>query len=160
MAREFARFDQRPGTFAKGEIVTLNWILVFHVFGVVFWIGSLLLISRLMALVPDEIGVARERIIVLARRLLMVSANSGAAVTIIFGILAIVAEPGVLGRGWLHLKLLLVLLMLLVHFRIYQRIRALEEAPLEATRREFSIMHGLVSLLLLGTLVLVFLKPF
>jgi protoporphyrinogen IX oxidase len=113
-----------------------------------------------MALVPGEIGVARERIIVIAQRLLMVSANSGAAITIIFGILAIVAEPGVLDRGWLHLKLLLVLLMLVVHFRLYQRIRALEEAPLEATRREFSIMHGLVSLLLLGTLVLVFLKPF
>jgi putative membrane protein len=146
--------------FVKGETVTLNWILVFHIFGVVFWIGSLLLISRLMALVPGEIGVARERIIVLARRLLMVSANSGAAVTIVFGILAIAVEPGVLAQGWLHLKLLLVLLMLGVHFRLYQRIQALGEAPLEATRREFSIMHGLVSLLLLGTLVLVLIKPF
>jgi len=113
-----------------------------------------------MALVPDEVGVAKERIIVLARRLLRVSANSGAAVAIIFGILAIIAEPGVLARGWLHLKLLLVLFMLGVQFRLYQRIRAVEEAPLDATRREFSIMHGLVSLLLLATLVLVFFKPF
>jgi protoporphyrinogen IX oxidase len=113
-----------------------------------------------MARVPDEVGVAKERIIVLARRRLVVSANAGAAVTIIFGILAVVAEPAVLARGWLHLKLLLVLLMLVVHFRLYQRIRALEEAPLEASRREFSIIHGLVSLLLLGTLILVFLKPF
>jgi putative membrane protein len=118
------------------------------------------MISRLMALVSDEVGVARERIIVLARRLLRVSANAGAAVAIIFGILAVVAEPGVLARGWLHLKLLLVLLMLVVHFRLYQHIRAAEEAPLEVSRREFSIMHGLVSLLLLGVLMLVFLKPF
>ncbi|MBV8055292.1 MAG: CopD family protein [Deltaproteobacteria bacterium] len=144
----------------KGENVTLNWVLVFHIFGVVFWVGSLLLISSLMALVPEEVGVAKERIIVLARRLLLVSANTGAAVAIIFGILAIVANPGVLARGWLHLKLVLVLLMLVVQFRMYQRIRALAEAPLDATRREFSIMHGLVSLLLLGTLMLVFLKPF
>ena len=114
----------------------------------------------MMALVSDEVGVAKERIIVLARRLLLVSANTGAAVAIIFGILAVVAEPAVLARGWLHLKLLLVLLMLMVHFRMYQRIQALIEAPLDATRREFSIMHGLVSLLLLGTLMLVFLKPF
>jgi protoporphyrinogen IX oxidase len=135
-------------------------VLVFHVFGVVFWVGSLLLITRVMALVPDEVGVAKERIIVLARRLLVAGANTGAAVTIIFGILAVVAEPGVLARGWLHLKLFLVLLMLLIHLRLYQRIRALEEAPLDATRREFSILHGLVSLLLLGTLMLVFLKPF
>jgi protoporphyrinogen IX oxidase len=135
-------------------------VLVFHIFGIVFWVGSLLLISRAMALAADEVGVAKERIIVLARRLLRVGANTGAAVAIVFGILAIVAEPGVLARGWLHLKLLLVLLMLVVHFRLYRRIRAVEEAPLEATRREFSVMHGLISLLLLGTLVLVFLKPF
>jgi putative membrane protein len=113
-----------------------------------------------MALVPDEVGVAKERIIVLARRLLLVSGNTGAAVAIIFGILAILAEPGVLARGWLHLKLVLVLLMLLVHFRLYQHIRTLEEAPLNAMRREFSIMHGLISILLLGTLVLVLVKPF
>jgi len=113
-----------------------------------------------MGLVPEEVGVAKERIIVLARRLMLVTANAGAAVAITFGILAIVAEPGVLARGWLHLKLLLVLLMLLVHFRLYQRIHALQEAPLNAMRREFSIMHGLISLFLLGILILVFVKPF
>jgi putative membrane protein len=145
---------------AKGEIVTLSWVLVFHIFGVVFWVGSLLVISSIMGLVPDEVGVAKERIIVLARRLIMVGANTGAAVTIIFGVLAIVAEPEVLARAWLHLKLLLVMVMLVVHFRLFQRTRALEEAPLDATRREFAIMHGLVSLLLLGILILVFLKPF
>jgi putative membrane protein len=135
-------------------------VLVFHIFGVIFWIGSLLVISSLMALVADEVGVAKERIIVLARRLVVVGGNVGAAVAIIFGILAIVSEPGVLTQGWLHLKLLFVLIILAVHYRLYQRIRALEEAPLNATRREFSVIHGLVSALLLGTLVLVFLKPF
>jgi putative membrane protein len=135
-------------------------VLVFHIFGVVFWIGSLLVISSQMALVADEVGVAKERIIVLARRLVAVGANVGAAVAIIFGILAILSEPQVLTEGWLHLKLLFVLFILTVHYRLYQRIRALEEAPLDATRREFSIIHGLVSALLLGTLLLVFLKPF
>ena len=113
-----------------------------------------------MGVVPDEVGVAKERMIVVARRLWMVNANVGAAVTIIFGILAILAEPGVAGRGWLHWKLLLVVLMLAVHFRLFQRIRVLEGAPLDASRREFSIIHGAVSLLLLGILILVFLKPF
>ena len=131
-----------------------------HIFGVVFWVGSLLLVSSMMALVPGEVGAAKERIIVMAGRLLRVSANTGAAVTIIFGVLAIAAEPAVLAQGWLHVKLLLVVLMLVVHFRLYQRTRALEEAPLEATRREFSILHGLVSLLLLGVLILVLVKPF
>ncbi|HKV56279.1 MAG TPA: CopD family protein [Candidatus Binataceae bacterium] len=133
---------------------------MFHVFGVVLWIGSLLLVSSTMALVPEEVGVAKERVIVIARRLLAVSANTGAIVAIIFGVFAILAEPGVLEQGWLHVKIVLVVLMLAAHLRLYQRICALEDAPGAASRREFSILHGFVSLLLLGILLLVFLKPF
>jgi putative membrane protein len=113
-----------------------------------------------MALVAEEVGVAKERVIVLGRRLVVVSANIGAAVAVIFGIFVILAEPGVMQQSWLHVKLGLVLLMLLVHLRLYQRIRAIEDAPLSATRREFAIIHGIVSLLLLGILVLVLVKPF
>jgi uncharacterized membrane protein len=127
---------------------------------VVLWVGSLLVISSIMGLVPEEVGAAKERVIGLARRLVAVSSNIGAAVAIIFGILAIVAEPGVLRRGWLHVKLVLVLLMIAIQVRLYYRICALEDAPGGATRREFSIIHGLVSLLLFGILLLVFLKPF
>jgi len=113
-----------------------------------------------MGLVADEVGVAKERVIVLARRLVVVSSNIGAAVAVVFGIFAILAEPGVIEQGWLHVKLTLVLLMLVVHLRLYQRIRAIEDAPLSAARREFAIIHGIVSLLLLGILVLVLVKPF
>lgn len=95
-----------------------------------------------------------------ARRLFNVSANAGAAVAIVFGAFAILAEPTVIESGWLHVKLVLVLLLLGVHVRIYQRITRLQDEPLNATRGEFSMMHGLVSALLLGILLLVFLKPF
>jgi putative membrane protein len=113
-----------------------------------------------MTLAPDEVGVARERLIGAARRLFHVSANIGAAVAIIFGVFAILAEPSVLDRGWLHVKILLVLVLLAAHVRLYLRITALENEPLSATRREFSIIHGVVSLLVLVILGLVFLKPF
>jgi putative membrane protein len=134
--------------------------LVFHIFGVILWVGSLLLITSLMALVADEVGVARERLIVAARRLFVVSSNVGAAVAIIFGVLAIVADPAVLMRGWLHVKILLVLVLLGLHVRIYMRIVALENDAGAATRREFSVLHGIVSALLLAILFVVFVRPF
>jgi protoporphyrinogen IX oxidase len=135
-------------------------VLVFHLFGVILWIGSLLVISSLMALVPDEVGVAKERTIVLSRRLFHVNSNIGAVVAIIFGILAILADPGVLAHGWIHAKILLVLVLLGFHLRLYRRIIALENEPGTATRREFSIIHGVVSALLFAILLLVFLQPF
>lgn len=135
-------------------------MLVFHIFGAILWLGSLLLITSLMALVADEVGVARERLIVAARRLFVVSSNVGAAVTILFGVLAILADPAVLMRGWLHVKILLVLVLLGLHVRIYMRIVALENDAGAATRREFSMLHGLVSALILAILFVVFVRPF
>ena len=135
-------------------------MLVFHLFGVILWIGSLLVISSMMALVPDEVGAARERVIVIARRLFHVSSNIGAIVTVVFGVFLVLLDPGVMRHGWMHAKIALVLVLLFFHVKLYRRVIALENDPGSATRREFSMIHGIVSLLLLLILVLVLVKPF
>jgi putative membrane protein len=124
------------------------------------WIGSLLLITSMMRLVPDEVGAARERLIVAARRLFLISANVGAGVAILFGIWALISEPGLLESGWMHVKILLVVFMLVIHVRLYMRINAAENDPSAASRREFAALHGIVSLLLLAILYLVIARPF
>jgi putative membrane protein len=136
------------------------WILAFHVFGVILWLGSLLVLSSLLGLVAEEVGVSKERFLVAARRLFDVSANAGALVTIGFGIWLILLEPSVLRQGWLHIKLLLVVILIVMHARLFRRINALEAEPSGATRREFAMTHGIVSALLLAILLLVFLRPF
>jgi protoporphyrinogen IX oxidase len=135
------------------------WILAFHVFGVILWMGSLLVLSSLMGLVADEVGVAKERFLVAAQRLFNFSANGGAMAAIGFGILLILLEPSVLRQGWLHVKLLLVLVIIVMHVRLYRRMTALEAEPSGANRREFAMTHGILSLLLLAILLLVFLRP-
>ncbi len=75
----------------------MPWILTLHLFGVVFWLGGLLAITRLLALVPDEVGVAKERFIVAVRRL-FIGCNIGAALAIAFGFLLIPFEPGCCAR--------------------------------------------------------------
>jgi protoporphyrinogen IX oxidase len=135
-------------------------VLVFHLFGVILWIGSLLVISSMMALVPDEVGAARERMIVIARRLFHVSSNIGAIVTVVFGIFLVLLNPNVMLHGWMHAKIALVLALLFFHVKLYRRVIALESDPGSATRREFSIIHGIVSLILFLILVLVLVRPF
>jgi protoporphyrinogen IX oxidase len=124
------------------------------------WIGSLLVITSMLTLVPNEVGAARDRLIAAARRLLRVSSNIGAIVAVIFGVFLILLNPIVMRQGWMHAKLGLVLVMIYFHFRLYRRIVALESNPGSATRGEFSMIHGAVSLLLLLILVLVLVKPF
>ena len=138
----------------------MAWILAFHVFGVILWMGSLLVLSSLLGLVAEEVGVSKERFLVAARRLFDISANGGALAAIGFGIWLIFIDPAVLRQGWLHIKLLLVVGIIVMHARLYRRINALESEPSGANRREFAMTHGILSILLLAILLLVFLRPF
>lgn len=135
-------------------------ILALHIFGIVYWIGGLLMIASLLARVPDEVGLPKERFLGVARRLFETTSNVGAAITIALGILLIVTNPLVLRQGWFHAKLLLVAVLLFYHVRFYRRIMFLEDNPSQSTRREYSVVHGLVSLLLLAILMLAVMKPF
>jgi len=138
----------------------VGWLLVFHLFGVIFWIGSLLLITSLLAMVPDEVGLPKERFIMIASRLFYGGCNIGGAVTLLFGITLMIAMPTLLRQGWLHVKLGLVFILLLVHLRLHRRIVALSDNPSSITHAEFRTIHGVVSLLLLAILVMAILKPF
>ena len=62
-------------------------------------------------------------------------------------------------RPWLHAKLGLVAVLLFFHIRLAWRLSLLERERGEATRREFSIVHGIVSLLMLLILIMVLVKP-
>lgn len=135
-------------------------ILALHIFGVVYWIGGLLMIASLLARVPDEVGLPKERFLGVARGLFQTATNVGAATTIGLGILLILMDPAVLRQGWLHAKLLLVAVLLFYHVRFYRRIMFLEDHPSQSTRREYRVIHGLVSLLLIAILLLAVMKPF
>ena len=138
----------------------IGWLLVFHLFGVIFWIGSLLLITSLLAMVSDEVGVAKERFIMVASTLFFGGCNIGGAVALIFGILLMMVDHGVLREGWFHVKLGLVFILLLVHLRLHRRIVALSDNPSSVTRVEFRVIHGVVSLVLLAILAMAIIKPF
>jgi len=137
-----------------------GFILALHIFAVVYWIGGLLMIASLLARVPEEVGLPKERFLGAARGLFQSATNLGAAITIGLGILLILTEPSVLRQGWFHVKLLLVAVLLFYHVRFYRRIMFLEDNPSQSTRREYRVIHGMVSALLIAILVLAVLKPF
>jgi protoporphyrinogen IX oxidase len=137
-----------------------GFILSLHIFGVIFWMGGLLMITSLLARVPDEVGLPKERFLGAARGLFESTINLGAAMSIILGIVLIMFDPAVLRHGWIEAKLLLVAILLFYHVRFYRRIKFLEDNPSESSRREFRVIHGMVSALLIAILVLTVLKPF
>ena len=137
-----------------------GFIITLHIFAVIYWVGGLLMIASLLARVPEEVGLPKERFLGAARKLFEIGTNVGAASTIALGILLVLMDPSVLRHGWLRAKLLLVVVLLFYHVRFYRRIMFLEDNPSHSTHREFSIVHGAVSLLLIAILLLSVLKSF
>src|SRR5512146_2682108 len=91
------------------------WLKAFHIIGVVTWFAGLFYLPRLFVY-HAEAGEApvRERLKVMERRLLVMT-HIGGALGIAFGIATLAAESFYLHAGWLHLKLLLVLLLVVYH---------------------------------------------
>jgi protoporphyrinogen IX oxidase len=137
-----------------------GFILSLHIFGVIFWMGGLLMITSLLARVPEEVGLPKERFLGAARGLFESTVNLGAAISILLGLVLIILDPAVLRQGWIEAKLLLVAILLFYHVRFYRRIKYLEDNPSESSSREFRVIHGMVSALLIAILVLTVLKPF
>ena len=141
-------------------VVLRGFILVLHIFAVIYWMGGLLMIASLLARVPDEVGLPKERFLGTARGLFEQGTNLGAAITIILGLFLIMTDMTVLRRGWFLAKLLMVSVLLFYHMRFYRRIMFLENNPSHSSQREFRVIHGLVSALLIAILVLAVMKPF
>ena len=69
-------------------------------------------------------------------------------------------HPHYLLEHWLHAKLLLVLVLIVLDLRVYFRAAAFLAGRVELHRRECMALHGAISLVFFGILILVLLKPF
>jgi protoporphyrinogen IX oxidase len=137
------------------------WTLVFHVVGLVFWLGSLLVVTQVLAIHTDETS-PQTRLTLgrLESKLLKGLAHPGAAIMVVTGFLLLAQDPNYLRETWLHAKLFLVVVLIALDLRLTFRVRAFRDDKVEVTRRECMVLHGAISLVFLMILVLVLVKPF
>ena len=103
------------------------WLKAFHVVFVVTWFAGLFYLPRLFvyhAVATDQVGL--ERFIVMERRLFSIM-TLGATLAAVFGVSMLVAAPGYLHFGWLHVKLTLVAALIAYHIWCYSLMVALRE---------------------------------
>jgi len=138
----------------------IAWILVFHLTGLVFWLGSLLVVTHVLAIHSEEPSTeVRATLGRLEMKLLKGLAHPGAAVMVISGISMIGENPHYLREHWLQAKLLLVALLFILDLRVYFRTAAFLAGRAELRRRECMALHGGISLVFFAILILVLLKP-
>ena len=137
------------------------WTLVFHITGLVFWLGSLLVVTQILAIHTEETSAeTRATLSRLESKLLRGLAHPGAAIMIITGVILVSQDPNYLRQHWLHAKLPLVVVLVALDLRLTFRAKAFQEGKIELSRRECMILHGAISLVFLAILILVLVKPF
>lgn len=137
------------------------WTLVFHVIGLVFWLGSLLVVTQILAVHTETTSEeTRATLSRLESKLLRGLAHPGAAIMVITGIMLLAQEPNYLRQAWLHIKLLMVVVLIVLDLRLTFRARLFQQGKIEMTRRECMVLHGGISLVFLIILIMALVKPF
>lgn len=134
----------------------------FHVISVIAWMAGLLYLPRLFVYHTGvEAGSeTSETFKVMERRLLRAIMNPAMIATWIFGLTLIVLTPGWMEQGWLHAKLLLVVLMTVAHMAMARWRRAFAEDRNTHTHKYFRVMNEVPTLMMVVIVFLVILKPF
>ena len=137
----------------------MPWIKALHVIFMVTWFAGLFYLPRLFvyhAATTDGAGIERFR--VMERRLFAIM-TIGAALTLLFGAWLLAASPALLGAGWMRAKLALVALLVAYHAWSWRLMRELAAGGCARSPRWFRWFNEVPSLLLIGIVLLVIVRP-
>lgn len=138
------------------------WIKALHVISIVAWMAGLFYLPRLYvyhasATPGSEVS---ETFKVMERRLLRAIMNPAMIASYLFGIWMLVLEPAWLRQGWMHGKILLVLGMTAVHMLLARWRRDFEADRNTRLHRFYRVVNEIPTVLLIGIVILVIVKPF
>jgi putative membrane protein len=137
------------------------WIKALHVLAVISWMAGLLYLPRLFVYHTDvERGSkASETFKIMERRLLKGIMNPAMIVAWLSGLYIAYAFDD-FRAPWLHAKLTFVLLMSGVHGYLAGRVRAFAEDRNDKTAGFYRVINEVPTVLMIGIVVLVIVKPF
>lgn len=132
-----------------------------HILAVISWMAGMLYLPRLFVYHAEApIGSRRsETFKVMERRLLRAIMTPAMIVTWVFG-LWLAWDAGFFRSGWLHGKLALVILLSGVHGWLAACVRRFADDANTRAPRFYRIMNEVPTLLMIGVVFLVVVKPF
>jgi len=137
------------------------WVKALHVIAVIAWMAGMLYLPRLFVYHSEaEIGSKQsETFKVMERRLLRGIINPAMIATWVFG-LWLAWKVFHFQGGWLHAKILAVLLLSGVHGYLAGAVRKFAEDRNEKPAKHWRIVNEIPTLLMIVIVILVIVKPF
>ncbi len=144
------------------------WIKSFHIVFVASWFAGLFYLPRIfvnLAMVESGSVAERARLLLMARKLLrfshmlvVLALGFGIWLWSLYGFQFGMGDGH--GMGWMHVKLLLVLLAVVYHAVCARMLRQFEAGAVRHSHIWFRWFNEIPVLLLVGTVILVVVKPF
>ncbi len=137
------------------------WLKAAHVIAVIAWMAGMLYLPRLFVYhCAAPVGSPQsETFKVMERRLLRVIINPAMMLTWGFG-LALAIQGGWFASGWLHAKLLLVLVLSGIHGFLAGRVRDFARDRNMRSAKFYRIINEVPAVLMVLIVILVVVKPF
>jgi putative membrane protein len=138
-----------------------EWIKAFHVIAVISWMAGMLYLPRLFVYHCEaEVGSKQsETFKVMERRLLKGIINPAMVLTWLLGLYMVWAGHWY-SAGWFHAKLFLVLVMSGIHGFFTRCVRDFAIDRNTRSQKFYRIINEIPTVLMIGIVILVIVKPF
>jgi protoporphyrinogen IX oxidase len=138
-----------------------EWIKALHVIAVISWMAGMLYLPRLFVYhcKAEKGSPQSETFKVMERRLLKAIINPAMIVTWLAGLYLVWAGHFYLS-GWFHAKFLLVLILSAVHGFFARCVKDFATDGNRRSQRFYRIINEVPTLLMIGIVILVIVKPF
>ncbi len=138
------------------------WLKALHVLAIISWMAGLLYLPRLMVYHCQAApgSPQSETFKVMERRLLKAIMTPAMIVAWILGLWLAFGYVGFRGQGWLHAKIVLVLAMSAMHGWMAVWVRDFAADRNTRSERFYRIANEGPTLLMIGIVILVIVKPF
>ena len=138
-----------------------DWVKALHVIAIISWMAGMLYLPRLFIYHCDaEKGSKQsETFKVMEHRLLRIIINPAMTTAWVTG-LWLAWASGFWKAGWFHGKLLLVILMSASHGYLSAATRAFAEDRNQKDQRHWRLVNEVPTVLMIGIVILVIVKPF
>ncbi len=132
-----------------------------HIIAMVAWFAGLFYLPRLFVYHADATDkISQERFKIMERRLYKGIMNPAAVATLLFGSILLSYNPSYYFLvNWMYIKLFLVVLLIMYHILCGYFVRQFNLNKNQKTSKFYRIYNEIPTLLLIGIVILVVVKP-
>ena len=136
------------------------WIKALHIFFVICWMAGVFYLPRIFVNLAMETNAATtERLTLMARKLYRFSMWLS-VFAVVFGAILVYMQYGAKMPGWMHAKLLLVVLVVGYHHACGSILKKFEKGVNKRSHKWFRVFNEVPVFMLLAIVILVVVKPF